>query len=265
MDQKPVKVQSVSRALQLLELLQRSLSPLSAVELSQKTGLNRSTVHSLLDTLIACGYVQLDVAQGKYYASIKMYALSSSYADRMPFVKYCVPIARKLALEYNLSLNLGVLTHDGSLLIIKEYLPVGYNYHEGGYQHSFYASAVGKIYLAFLPEAQSAQLIEELKLEPFTQYTIRDKDVLRKELEKIRRCGYATNPNELVYGHASVAFPVFDADRNLAGAFSYSYLTSKITELPPRFLDEGLQVSRDCSIEMGCAMPPVFFIDEDPS
>lgn len=265
MNQKPVKVQSVMRALQLLEILQHSTSPLSAVELSQQTGLNRSTVHSLLDTLIACDYVQRDTAYGKYFPTIKMYALSSVYADRLPFVKYCVPLVRNLALEYNFSLNLGILAQEDSLVIIKEFMPIGYAYHGSGYQLSFYASALGKIFLAFLPEAQSERLIAKQELEPFTQYTIHDKDVLRKELEKIRRRGYATNPNELVYGYASVAFPVFDADRNLVGSFSYTYLTSEMTELPPRFLDEGLQVSRDCSIEMGCSMPPVFFPDEDPS
>lgn len=265
MSQKPVKVQSVMRALQLLEILMRSNSPLSAMELSQQTGLNRSTVHSLLDTLIACNYVQRDASYGKYFPTVKMYALSSVYADRLPFVHKCVPLVSKLALKYDLSLNLGILTQDDTLIVIKEFRPTWYRYHGSGYKLSFHATVAGKIHLAFLPEAKSEKLLAEQEMEPFTQYTIRDKPTLRGELEAIRRRGYALVRDEFVYGYASVGFPVFDADRNLVGSFSFSSTTDRMNELPPKFLDEGLQASRDCSLEMGCSTPPVFLPDEEPS
>lgn len=262
MNQKPIKVQSVSRALQLLEILMRSRLPLSAMELSQQTGLNRSTVHSLLDTLIACDYVQKEASYGKYYPTAKMYALSRVYADRLPFVRICVPIAKRLAIKYNLALNFGLLSQDDALFIIKEFLPADHQYRNSGYKLSFYASTIGKVHLAFLPEAQSEKLIAEMEMEPFTQFTIRDKDVLHSELEMIRRRGYATNRDEFIYGHSSIGFPVFDAEQKLVGAFSFNADTDKLSDLPRSFLDEGLQVSRDCSLEMGCPNPPIFILDK---
>lgn len=265
MDQKPVKVQSVSRALQLLELLMHSRVPLSAMELSQQTGLNRSTVHSLIDTLIACDYVQKDASYGKYYPTAKMYALSRVYADQIPIVRLCTPIARKLAMKYNLALNFGLLSQNDALFIIKEFLPVDDQLRNSGYKLSFHASTIGKIHLAFMPNERSERLLSEQKMEPFTQYTVCDKDALRRDLEMIRRRGYATIRDEIIYGYSSIGFPVFDAEQKIVGAFSFNADTDKILALPPSFLNEGLQVSRDCSLEMGCQNPPVFLINGDLS
>ncbi len=265
MNQKPVKVQSVMRALQLLELLMRSNVPLSAIELSQQTDLNRSTVHSLLDTLIACGYVQKESSYGKYLPTIKMYALSRVYAVRTPFVRNCEPIISTLALKYDLSLNLGALTQDNTLFIIKEFMPSDHQARTSSYMVPFHASSLGKVFLAFLPAARTEMILDELKMDPLTQYTIRDKETLIKEVESARRCGYAVVRDEFTYGYTSFGFPVFDADRSIAGAFSLTCSTERAASLPSSFLDESLQASRDCSLEMGCLNPPVFFPDENPS
>ena len=264
MNQKPVKVQSVMRAFQLLEILMRSHIPLSAIELSQQTDLNRSTVHSLLDTLIACGYVQRESNSGKYLPTIKMYALSRVYAVRMPFVRNCEPFASSLAVKYNFSLNLGVMTQDDSLFIIKEFMPADHQTRTSSYMVPFHASAIGKIHLAFIPKEQAERILAEQEMEPLTQYTIRDKETLRREIETVRRRGYAVVRDEFAYGYTSYAFPVFDAARNLVGAFSFTGSSDRMASLPHSFLDEGLQASRDCSVEMGCLTPPVFFPDEDP-
>lgn len=260
MTQKPVKVQSVMRALQLFEILMRANAPMSAIELSQQTGLNRSTVHSLLDTLIACDYVERETSYGKYFPTIKMYALSRVYADRLPLVRICVPIARTVAEKYNLALNFGVLAHDDALYIIKEFLPSDHSARNSGYNVPFHATAIGKLNLAFLPAEQTKKLLDDKEeLEPYTQYTIRDKETLYKQLEIIRKCGYSTVRDEFAYGHTSFGFPVFDANNNLVCVFSFNTASDKVTDLPESFLNEALQASRDCSIEMGCPNPPVFF------
>ena len=258
MNQKPVKVQSVSRALQLLETLLRSGVPLSALELSQQTDLNRSTVHSLLDTLLACGYVQRESSYGKYQPSIKMYALSRVFAVRHPFVRNCDPIIASLAVKYNVSLNLGLLAQDDTLVIVKEFMPAEHQTRTSGYMVPFHASSLGKVFLAFLPEEHSERILSELKLEPLTQYSIRDRETLRKEAETARQCGYAVVRDEFAYGFTSFAFPVFDAGRDLAGAFSFTAATDRLDSMPPHFLEECLQASHDCSVEMGCIAPPVF-------
>ncbi len=265
MNQKPVKVQSVMRALQLLEALMRSNVPLSAMELSQLTDLNRSTVHSLLDTLITCGYVQRESSYGKYLPTIKMYALSRVYAVRTPFVRNCEPIISTLAVKYDISLNLGALTEDNTLFIIKEFMPSDHQGRTSSYMVPFHASSLGKVFLAFLPPLRTELILSELKMDPLTQYTIRDKETLLKDVDSVRQRGYAVVRDEFSYGYTSYGFPVFNADRSIAGSFSYTCSTERAISLPPSFLDEALQASRDCSLEMGCLNPPVFFPVENPS
>ncbi len=249
------------RALQLFETLMRSSVPLSAMELSQQTELNRSTVHSLLDTLIACGYIQRESTYGKYYPTVKTYALSRVYAVRQPFVRNCEPILSPLAIKYNFSLNLGLLAQDDTLTIIKEFMPSEHQNRTSGYMVPFHASSLGKVFLAFLPEAHSERILANLDLEPLTPYSIRDKETLLKDVETVRQRGYAVVRDEFAFGYTSYAFPVFDAGQNLVGAFSFTSGTDRMADLPLRFLGEALQASRDCSIEMGCLTPPVFSFD----
>ena len=71
-------IQSVQRALTILELLSGSSIPMSVIEIGKKLDINRNTVHSLINTLMMEKYVVKDEVSGKYRVSEKLYALSCS-------------------------------------------------------------------------------------------------------------------------------------------------------------------------------------------
>jgi DNA-binding IclR family transcriptional regulator len=70
---------------------------------------------------------------------------------------------------------------------------------------------VGKALVAFAEDAERKRLVEELELEPLTEFSITDREAFRSEIEQVRRRGYAVMDEENELGMRAVAVPVFNA------------------------------------------------------
>ena len=70
---------------------------------------------------------------------------------------------------------------------------------------------VGKALVAFADDEERKELVEELELEPLTEFSITDRDAFRLEIEKIRRQGYALMDEENEIGMRAVAVPVLNS------------------------------------------------------
>ena len=80
-------VQSLDRAFDLLETLCRSRNGMSIGGLSAETGLHKSTVHRLLASMCARGYVQRDAETSVYRAGMRLCEMSSYIVDNLDIVE----------------------------------------------------------------------------------------------------------------------------------------------------------------------------------
>ena len=80
-------VQSLDRAFDLLETLCRSRNGMSIGGLSAETGLHKSTVHRLLTSMCARGYVQRDAETSVYRAGMRLCEMSSYIVDNLDIVE----------------------------------------------------------------------------------------------------------------------------------------------------------------------------------
>ena len=109
-----------------------------------------------------------------------------------------------------------------------------------------HVAANGKVFMAF----GAAPLPDEIdRLERFTPKTIRDRAALERQLEPVRRLGYATAVDELELGLAAMAAPVRGARGEIAAALSISGPTSRLTlerieRLAPLLIDQADRLSR---------------------
>lgn len=92
-----------------------------------------------------------------------------------------------------------------------------------------HATAVGKAYLAHLPEDRRSQLLDELDLAPRTGSTYTDRDRLEAELRAVRRQGIAFNNEERFVGLRAVGAPVLGPDDDVLAAISVSGPTTRLT------------------------------------
>ena len=110
--------------------------------------------------------------------------------------------------------------------------------------------------LAFLPEHIQQEIINEIPLKPFTNSTITDSAVLRKELQHIRQNGFAVSHGEWISDASGVAVPLFGLRNEVIGGLSISGPTSRFgAESIARFSDLAIEYGRLISSKRGAVYP----------
>jgi PcaR/PcaU/PobR family beta-ketoadipate pathway transcriptional regulator len=212
-------IESLSRGLTILSVLSESQLPLSLTELSHKIHLSKSTVQRLTYTLQELGYLDRDGETKKFRLGHKTLLIGLSVMKNLDLRKVAFPFLDKTSKEIGETVNLAIL--DGTEIVyverIKTQQILNINL-EVGSRLPAYCTSMGKAMMAFLPPHRLEALLKETNLKPQTSNTITSKEGLKKDLEKVKRCGFATNNEELSVGLRSVAAPVRNASGEVIAA-----------------------------------------------
>ena len=250
-------IQSIDRATAILKALATGPRRLGVSELAERLGLARPTVHGLLQTLQAHGFVEQDRHSDKYQLGPGLLQLGYSYLDLNELRARSVQYADRLAARASAAVRVGVM-HGSSVVVVHHVFKpdAAFGILEVGLQLPLHASALGKAILAFSP----AQLVEDVAAEPLPTLTKRtlDANALMRELSVIQDQGYSTERDEAVLGESSVAAPIFDDAGNAVGAIGVVDATE---QLFPRGLARGLaaavtEAARGVSRELGAPRWP---------
>ena len=114
-------IQSVERALSLLELLSSTNESLSASEIAEELNMKRTTVYGLLTTLIQKDYVAAE--NSGYQISGKLYNLSYKFPIRFPVTQIAYKYMLELSQAYDLTAHLGILDIKDRVLMVKAAFP----------------------------------------------------------------------------------------------------------------------------------------------
>jgi DNA-binding IclR family transcriptional regulator len=146
--------------------------------------------------------------------------LGKVYERTNPLTAIARPVMKELSALTGESTKLFVIEGYQRLCLVRERgpSPLQYAINEGEIQE-LYAGAGGKLLLAFAPEVFQKEIIQR-RLKKFTVETIIDPKALQKELEIIRRQGYASSKGELVSEVAGLAAPVYDYDGVVCAALT---------------------------------------------
>lgn len=207
----PTGVQAVLFALEILEHVAVQREAVGVTAIAEHFGTNKSKVFRHLRTLAQQGYVVQDEASERYRVGARMIALGHAVNDSVDIVREAGPVMRKVRNALSHSVILGMMDRGGVRVVsvqsgtsaieisVKPGSLLGYHY-----------SAQGKIAMAYGGPALVKKVCAA-GLETFTPQTITSVKDLEKELEQIRRQGWAVAPNEAVTGLNALAVPIFDA------------------------------------------------------
>ncbi|MBI5966826.1 MAG: IclR family transcriptional regulator [Deltaproteobacteria bacterium] len=98
-----------------------------------------------------------------------------------------------------------------------------------GHRASLYLGSASKVLLAFLPAAERAAILRELRLASFTKRIITNSVRLTKELTKVRRAGYSVSSGERITGASAVSVPLLDSEGRVIAAVSILGPNSRLT------------------------------------
>jgi PcaR/PcaU/PobR family beta-ketoadipate pathway transcriptional regulator len=210
-------IQSVSRALSILELFSDKRPSLSVSEVAELTGLNRATCYRFCQTLRQLGYLE-ELGDRRFRPGLKAVSLAHSALSSRELPELALPYLRRLREEINETVNMGLLD-DTEVVYVARVLSdhlISLRLYVGS-RLPAYASSLGRSILAFLPEDEAAAIIGRSELKQLTGHTIVNRKRLLSELALIRERGYALNDQEIANGLRGVAAPVLnEAGRPIA-------------------------------------------------
>ena len=250
-------IQSVDRAARILKVLASGPRRLGVSEISDRLGLARPTVHGLLQTLQAHGFVEQDRDSDKYQLGAGLLQLGNSYLDLNELRSRSLAHAERLAGRADAAVRVGV-THGASVVIVHHVFRPDSTLQilEVGAELPLHASALGKAMLAYAPD----YALDDLLAEPLTRLTSRTVTpaMLREHLDEVRERGFARERDEAILGESSIASPIFDHSGHAVGAIGIVGETDRI--LPrgvPRQLSAAvIEAARGISRELGAARWP---------
>jgi DNA-binding IclR family transcriptional regulator len=222
-------VRSVERVAALLELLSQRKSPMRMIEIAQALDLPKSTTHGLLQTLQAKEFVVRDASQ-RYRLSLRLFSLAATALELVDLPELARPAMEELSGRTGGTCNLAVL--DGHDVLYIEKVEnrdslVRLVTHVGT-RIPAHVTALGKVLVGALPEAEREQWLAEHVFERMTGHSITDADAFRKDLQDQARRGYALDNQELHSAITGLAAPVRDHTGKVVAALSLAYLGSSM-------------------------------------
>jgi len=206
-------IPNVKKTLDVLEILARNPRGLTLAETIEKSGFTKTTVFRVLCTLENLGYVVKRAEDRKYSISRKLVALAYASLSELNLTEVSLDVMRNVRDTIKETTMLGTLA-DGECIMIEQVLGShSFNFcGKAGMKSPLHASAPGKAFLAFLPDAECARLIDSFGLKSYTPSTITSKSALFKEIAKIRSLGFSTDSAEVISGVNCVGAPIFNSD-----------------------------------------------------
>jgi DNA-binding IclR family transcriptional regulator len=183
------RIQSVDRAVALLKAVADSTTPPTVLELAHECGINRSTAWRLLRTLEYHGLVDRDAITQRYNMGYGAISIASAVTDDA-LVRRVRPLLEALAVRTGESVTLAVAKRFNLTYVDQVDPPNAIMPSWLGKPLPLHATSGGKVFLAWLPSEERAAILPR-ELQRYTDRTITDREELDRELETVRRTGYA--------------------------------------------------------------------------
>ncbi|MFV2043475.1 MAG: IclR family transcriptional regulator [Anaerolineales bacterium] len=246
-----VYLKTVDRALQVLLQFDEAHPVWSADELAAVLGLHRSIIYRILATLEHSRFVTQNGKRGMFRLGPSLVSLGNVVLSGIDLRQVAAPRMADVVRETGETAFLTVLSGDESVCIDKVESPIPIRVTLTiGSRHPLHAGASNKILLAYLPKAQIETYIAE-GLNPITPNTIVEADLLKKDLEEIRRKGFAFSIGELTPGMAAIGAPILDSNGSLEGALSISGLSTSFgDERLPMLVQAVCRAAEDISSQL---------------
>lgn len=207
-------------------------------DIAAATGLARSTVHRILQSLVEHRFA-IATGDGRYIGGPVVLTLAGRLMGRFDPAEHADGALRRLRDDTGYTVHLGLLAGDDVVYGAKIEGAKPYRMPSRvGMSVRLHTTGIGKAILAALPEATVRAIVQRTGLEPRTPNTISDETALVRHLEQVRARGYAIDDEENEPGVQCVAAAVFDHTGRVTGAVSVSTLVLESWNVPLERLGE---------------------------
>lgn len=244
---------AVERALRMLEAVGESSAGMTNAELSRKVGVPKSTASYILRTLEQHGYLRREMESGRYRLGLRVLSLGRSVLGGLDVREAALPYLRALAERLKLTVHLAAMDHGQAVYIEKVEVP-GFIKMDTwvGRRMEVYTTSVGKALVAWWPKEEVETILRERGMKKRTPKTITNVGEYLRELEKVRKLGYAVDDEENNLNVRCVAAPIFGADGKVEASIGVSGATSQVTKgHVAKVAEAAMEAARRVSHQLG--------------
>lgn len=250
-DSGPALVQSVDRALNILEILARR-GEAGVTDIGKELGVHKSTAFRLLAVLENRGFVEQAEERGNYRLGFGIVRLAGAITAQLDLTRQSRTSCEKLAADLGETVNIAIMDADRAVNVTQALGAASVGVHNWvGQQTPLHATSSGKVLLAHAPAVERDRILAA-RLERFTAATITDPAVLGLELDQVKAIGWGCTAEEYEVGLNAVAAPVRGADGTVIAALSVS---GPAYRLPPdefpRIAQRVVAAADEVSTQMG--------------
>lgn len=220
-----------TRCFSLLEAVGAASRPLAVADLIETLELPRATVYRLVDWLLSEGFLSREPARRRLVVGPRLTDLATGVLRASVALGPRRAVLKALAEATGETCTIGVMEADSVVYIdrvesdhwpLRLHLPIGVRV-------PLHATAIGKLFLSFLPARQREALLSALEPRAVTARTITDREHLSRELGRVRAEGFAVDDQEFLAGVVAVAVPVVNARGEIRAAIALQAPESRIS------------------------------------
>lgn len=223
-------VRLVERTFDVIEALSLYPNGTSIATLTAETGIHKSTIYRLLNTLISRGYVIKDEATSKYQMTLRTYQIGSRAVPSFDLLTLSLDYLKELCRSSHEAVHLAIPDGPEIIYLFKEVTSenVIRIASQTGARNYMYYTGLGKALLATMSESTVKELWDQSEITAYTPTTITSFPELLEDLTLIRKRGYAIDNEEHEAGIVCIADVVRDADNKAVAAISISTLVNRM-------------------------------------
>lgn len=246
-------VQSLARGLAVVRCFDSGRRRQTLSEVARSTGLTRATARRFLLTLSELGYVDTDGSQ--FWLTPRVLELGYSYLSSLSLPEVATPILEKLSRQVDESSSVSILDGDDIVYVarvpVRRIMTVAITI---GTRFPAYATSMGRVLLAGLPDDELDEYLTRLELQPLTDHTVTIREGLRSTLLEVRENDYCILDQELEAGLRSMAAPIRDLAGNTVAAVNISTHAARYTmdrlhsEFVPAVQSAAAEIGQDLAI-----------------
>ncbi|WP_228976702.1 DNA-binding transcriptional regulator KdgR [Paraburkholderia gardini] len=197
-------------------------------ELSQRLGMSKTTVHRVMQTLKALGYVTQEVETERYRLTIRLFELGAKALESVDLVREADVEMRRIAQATREAVHLGAFDEDSIIYIHKIDADYGLRMQSRiGRRNPLHSTAIGKVLLAWMDPADAREVLSHAEFRKSTPKTLSSAEAVLGILPHVREQGYGEDNEEQEEGLRCLAVPVFDRFGRVIAGLSISFPTMR--------------------------------------
>ena len=251
------QVQSLVRALTILNRLGTADDGVTLTEVSRQVGLSPSTAHRLLATLEQERFVHFNPETRLWSVGVQAFVAGSAFLRTRSLVSIARPHMRLLMEESEETVNLAVEDQYAAIYLAQvECRQMMRAFARPGGRIPMHCSSVGKAMMSAMPESDLAKVLERQGMPRVTARTHSTTVALREDLALARERGYAIDDEEHAVGLRCLAAVIFNENASPIAAISISGPMARISDERIPLLGDRVRRKADAiTAQLGGVMP----------